>query len=212
MNTSAGARDGEEHAGERRSGEHGDALDPAGDGVRRCQLLGRARERRRQRGLRRAERRRRDGGRDRESRTRPTGRRRRRRATAAAPTSDDPGDVREQEHPLPRIAVAEHARERRDERGRDQPGEEDEPDGLLAADAVRVDGDRDEERVVADDRCGPGELEPAQVRVPPDGRERAEQSPRAACRARSRAEHLTGPCRMKGGRGKISSTVRGLVG
>ncbi len=90
---------------------------------------------------------------------------------------DDASDVRQKEDALAWVAVAEHAGERRDERGRDEPGEEDEADGLLAADPVRVHGDGDEKRVLADDRRRPRELEPAEVGVAPDGGERASASP-----------------------------------
>ena len=84
---------------------------------------------------------------------------------------DDAGDVREEQDPLARIAIAEHPRERSGEGGRDEAGEDEEADSTRSADSVGIDGDGDEERVVTDDRGRPGELEPAEVRVAPDGRE-----------------------------------------
>ena len=77
-----------------------------------------------------------------------------------------------EEHALARVAIAEHSGERRDERGGDEAGEEDEPDRALASDVVGVHGDRDQERVLADDRRRPRKLQPAQVGVPPDRCER----------------------------------------
>ena len=100
--------------------------------------------------------------------------------------------------------------EGRDQRGRDEPREEDEPDGLLAADVVRVDGDGDEERVVADDRRRPGELEPAQVRVAPDGGERGERVLEPPADPAHGAQHLTAACLMKDGEGRFPA-LRGLV-
>ena len=47
----------------------------------------------------------------------------------------DPDDVGERAGRVARIAIGEHPRERRDERGRDEAGEEDEPDRRLAADS-----------------------------------------------------------------------------
>ena len=76
---------------------------------------------------------------------------------------NDPGDVRDEEDPLPRIAVAEHSRERRHERSWDEACEEDEADGLLSPDPVGVHRDGDEERALADDRRRPRELEPAEI-------------------------------------------------
>ena len=165
----ARARRGQEHAGEGRPCEDRDALDPARDGIRCGQLVGSPRECRRQGRLRGPEGRVRHRGRDRE-RVDDEGIRVCEHGDGRGSDEDDAADVREQENPFARVAVAEHSGERRDERGRNEAGEEEESDGLLAADSVGVDRDGDEERVVADDRARPRELEPAQIRVSPDGR------------------------------------------
>ncbi len=192
--TGAGHR--EEETGESRAREHRDALDAARDGVCGGQLLGRLRECRCERRLRGAERRRRNRGGDRQhvddERVRVD-----EDAECGGAHEHDPRDVRPEEDTLTRVAVAEHPRERRDERGRDQPREEDEPDGLLPADVVRVDGHRDEERVLADDRRRPGELEPAQVRIAPYRCECGQGVPESPAYPSHGAEHLIGSCLME---------------
>ena len=64
-------------------------------------------------------------------------------------------DVREKQDTLAWVAVSEHAGEGRDQRCRDEPGEEDEPERLLATDVVRVDRDRDQMAEVRDARRRP---------------------------------------------------------
>ena len=98
-----------------------------------------------------------------------------------------------------------------DQRSGDEPREEDQADGALAADAVRVDRDGDQVRVVPDDRSRPGELERAEIRVPTYGGERGERvpEPRADPLPVAGASHRRLPNERV--RGKISATLAGLV-
>jgi hypothetical protein len=120
----------------------------------------------------------------------------------------DASEVRIQQDLLAGIAIAEHPGKRGDESGRNQTDEEDEPDGLLAADRVGVDGNGDEERVVADDRRRPRELEPTQIRVAPDGRERGGRLPQTASDSTHGRQHLIGTCGMKEGEGRFRNLAR----
>ncbi len=177
----ARARGGDEDARERGSGEDRDALDPARDGVRRSELLGGAGERRRECGLGRAERRVGDRRGDREavddqgSASREDADRRR-PPTSAIRVSSSNRRTRSRGYRSPSIPANGATSAAGMRRARKTS-----PTRLLAADPICVDGDGDEERVVADDRRRPGELEPAQVRVRQDGRKRGDPESRGAC-------------------------------
>ena len=83
-----------------------------------------------------------------------------------------PDDVGRDHHELAWVPVGEPGEERRGDRGRDHPDHAHDADRGSAALVVGVDRERDEVRPVADQRPGPGELEPAQIRVREDLPER----------------------------------------
>jgi hypothetical protein len=81
--------------------------------------------------------------------------------------------VRHQHHADAREPVAEDRRERRCECGREPADEPDETDRGGAALVERVHDERDRVRPAADDRAGPGQLQPAQAAVAEDVAHRA---------------------------------------
>ena len=171
-----GASDREEHAGERRSNEHADALDPARDDVRRRQLVRDTCERRHERRHRRTgdrDRRRGNGGRavcePRVSVTEQDGGcRRQGRALCDVPREQDASGA---------APVAGGRRNRRDDRSRHELDGRDDRRLRRAATAVRVDEHRDPRRPFGGVERGERELDPAQLPVAEDGSERTTDPP-----------------------------------
>ena len=158
------ARESEQHARERRAAEQGDAVDRACHCVRCGQFARVAGKRRGERRLGGTERRRGDRGGDREE-VDHHGRSAEQDSETCNGDEHDAREVRYEHHALPAVAISEHPGERRCERCRDEARQEHEPDRSLAADVVRINRDGDQVGVVPEDRRGPRELEPAQVRV-----------------------------------------------
>ena len=159
--------DGEQHAGQRRRGEHADALDPAGDDVGRGQLVRRAGERGHERRLRRP----RDRHRRRRDRRQRVGERaaarpraaRRRWRPSRAPARRSRARAR-----APGGAVGEHRGERREQPRRHQLHERDEPGRRRAAALVGVDEHRDPDAPLGGVEAGERELDPPQLGVAED--------------------------------------------
>jgi len=114
-------------------------------------------------------------------------------------------------HALAAIAISEDACKGRDDGRRNEPQEEDEPDGALTSLSVGVDGDGDEKAPVADRRRGPRALEPAEIRIPEHSRKRPSRLANMGsepAHARSMSLPLA---KMKGNR-EDSQLEVGLVG
>ena len=164
-----------------------------------------------QRRLRRAERASWRSSRRSRARTRPTGRASAKTPTAAAPTRRSASTFVTSENALARVTVAEHPGERRDERGRNEPREEDEPDGSSRRRRRRRrprlrSGRRSVRRSKPSRRARASEVRVA-TRRPRTPR----ASPRAARRPSHGAEHLTGACRMKEDEGRFRRTSAVLL-
>ena len=93
-----------------------------------------------------------------------------------------------------RVPVGDDGDERRGKRGRDRPDDRDGADRGRSARLVCVDGKREGERVLADDRPGSGELEPAEVGVREDAAERGGRLRESQESSPHRSEHCGVVC------------------
>ena len=175
--------DGQQQAGQGWCSEDADALDPAGDDVRRRQLLRCARERGHEHGLRRA------GGRHRDSRERGECVRRECRAVCQqhyrrGSHCEGLRRIGAGQHPRRPAAVGERCRERREEHRRDELRERDEPGCGRAAAAIGVDQHGDPDAPFGGVEAEEGQLDAAQLRVAQDAADDPRNLARVAHRAR----------------------------
>ncbi len=162
-----GARPRHRHdpARERRPEHDGGVLDRAVGHVGGCELVRGAGERRQQRGVHRPD----EGD--------PGGRDRGERVDGGRRCVEEQRDgggadrrhldaVRDEEHGLPAVAIAEDGRERRERRGRDELDRRDETDSAGAALPVGVDGDGDVHRPLGHVEADEGELDAPEIGDP----------------------------------------------
>ena len=166
---------GEEHPGDGGGDEDAETLDPPRDDVRRRQLVGCPRQRGREGRLRRPrhrDRARRKGREHIDNERVGAGCQRRRRQ----PERGRLNDVAHREHPRRPVAVGGRGRERRDEGGRHELCERDEPGGRCSALLEGVDENRDPRSPLRGVEAGEGQQHPPQVAIADDRDERVKPS------------------------------------